>query len=148
MPVTRNTQYHPTEEERNAIKQLMATLTLDDKINIIRGDEEPKETDQGVAGYLPGVASKAIAGLRFADGPPVVQTRQPSPAPTSTMGLAATFDRKIAYDNGKAIGLEAVRLGVDVALEPFANILRDYRFGRGWNTYGEDPALTGAIGAE
>jgi beta-glucosidase len=50
------------------------------------------------------------------------------------MGLAATFSRADARANGMAIALEAKRLGVDVALEPFINILRDLSFGRGWNT--------------
>jgi beta-glucosidase len=86
--------------------------------------------------------------MRFADGPPGILTRLPSAAPTATMGLAATFSREDAWQNGVVIGLEAQRLGIDVALEPFINMLRDISFGRGWNTFGEDPLLTGTLGAE
>lgn len=86
--------------------------------------------------------------MRFADGPPGILTRLPSAAPTATMGLAATFSREDARQNGLVIGLEAQRLGIDVALEPFINMLRDISFGRGWNTFGEDPLLNGVLGAE
>lgn len=136
-----------TTEDWTRVKAVIKTLSLADKINIIRGDDEPHDVDQGAAGYLPGVPSKGIASLRLADGPPGILTREPSPAPPCTMGLAATFDSDLAYRNGKLIGKEAVRLGVDVALEPFVNILRDYRFRRGWNTFGEDPIVNGILGA-
>lgn len=40
------------------------------------------------------------------------------------------------------IAREAKSLGIDVVLEPFINIDRDVTFGRGYNTFGEDPVLT------
>jgi beta-glucosidase len=83
----------------------------------------------------------------MSDGPPGVLTRHPSQAETATMGLAATFDVKAAEDNGVVIGREAKSLGIDVVLQPFINIDRDITFERGYNTYGEDPVLTGAMGA-
>jgi beta-glucosidase len=36
---------------------------------------------------------------------------------------------------------------MDVVLEPFINFDRDITFDRGYNTYGEDPVLTGLMGA-
>ena len=45
------------------------------------------------------------------------------------------------------IGREARALGIDVALQPFVNIDRDLEFGRGYNTFGEDPFLTAVMGA-
>jgi beta-glucosidase len=58
------------------------------------------------------------------------------------MGVAATFSRKTAEDNGLVIGREDRALGIDVSLQPFVNIDRDLEFGRGYNTFGEDPFLT------
>lgn len=127
---------------------LLAQMTLEEKIAVIRGKQEAAATDQGEAGYLAGVPRLGIPSMRFADGPPGILTRLPSVAPTATMGLAATFSREDARQNGVVIGLEAQRLGIDVALEPFINMLRDISFGRGWNTFGEDPLLTGTLGAE
>jgi beta-glucosidase len=61
--------------------------------------------------------------------------------------VAATFDVRIARLNGVVIGREARALGIDVALQPFVNIDRDPTFKRAYNTFGEDPLLTSAIGA-
>jgi len=54
---------------------------------------------------------------------------------------------KDAEANGAVIGREAKSLGIDVVLQPFINIDRDITFERGYNTNGEDPVLTGAMGA-
>ena len=44
------------------------------------------------------------------------------------------------------IGREDRALGIDVSLQPFVNIDRDLEFGRGYNTFGEDPFLSGEMG--
>jgi beta-glucosidase-like glycosyl hydrolase len=41
------------------------------------------------------------------------------------MGVAATFSRKTAEENGIVIGHEERALGIDIALQPFVNIDRD-----------------------
>ena len=63
------------------------------------------------------------------------------------MGLAATFSREDALHNGAVIGREARSHGASVALQPFVNIDRNFAFNRGYNTFGEDPFLTGELGA-
>lgn len=127
---------------------LLSRMTLDEKIQLLHGTGEDARTNQGEAGYLGGIERLGIPSLRFADGPPGVLTRVPSAAPTATMGLAATFSRVDARENGRLIAREARSHGIDVVLEPFINIDRDFRWSRGYNTYGEDPLLTGQIGAE
>jgi len=127
---------------------LLTRMSLEEKMALIRGEIEPAVTNQGQAGYLTGVPRLGIPPLRLADGPPGVLTRLASPALTATMGLAATFSRQDAYDNGVVIGDEANRLGIGITLQPFINLDRDISFERGYNTYGEDPVLTGAIGGE
>ncbi len=129
------------------IDHLLGQMTLDEKIAMIHGTGEDAATNQGVAGYLPGIPRLGIPPMRFADGPPGILTRVPSIAPTSTMGLAATFSRVDARQNGAVIGREARSRGVSVALQPFINIDRDMNYGRGYNTFGEDPFLTGEMGA-
>lgn len=75
------------------------------------------------------------------------------------IGLAATFDTELIEKVGKAISMEA-RAKYNVSLEynlrgqyqgltfwsPNVNIFRDPRWGRGQETYGEDPFLTSRIG--
>jgi beta-glucosidase len=136
------------ETDTTRARALVAKMTLEEKLSLIRGDSEPEATYQGQAGYLAGVPRLGIPALRFADGPPGILTRVPSSSPTATMGLAATFSREDARRNGVIIADEAIRLGVDVALQPFVNIDRDLSFGRAYNTYGEDPVLSGVVGAE
>ena len=138
----------PAEHADEArIDRLLGQLTLEEKLGLIRGGVEDPAVTQGQAGYLPGVPRLGIPSLRLADGPPGVLTRVPAQAETSTMGVAATFSVADAEANGLVIGREARSLGIDVVLQPFINIDRDLTFGRGYNTFGEDPLLTGAMGA-
>jgi len=77
------------------------------------------------------------------------------------IGLAATFDPELIFRVGDAISDEArakhhgfVKRGMRVPYggltfwSPNINIFRDPRWGRGQETYGEDPFLTGRMGAE
>jgi len=75
------------------------------------------------------------------------------------IGIAATFDRNLVQQIGSAISTEARakynlatargNRGMYVGLtywSPNINIFRDPRWGRGQETYGEDPYLTGETG--
>ena len=128
------------------VDKLLSQMTLQEKLTLIHGTAEDPKVYQGQAGYLAGVPRLGIPGLRFADGPPGVLTRNPSQGESATMGVAATFSVKDAEDNGIVIGREARAIGIDVALQPFVNIDRDLEFGRGYNTFGEDPYLTSQMG--
>ena len=75
------------------------------------------------------------------------------------IGLAATFDDSLIHDMAVVVGTEA-RAKHDQAVKagrrdiyegldfwsPNINIFRDPRWGRGQETYGEDPFLTGRMG--
>ena len=122
------------------VDNLLSQMTLEEKLTLVHGTAEDRS--QGQAGYLGGIPRLNIPGLRFADGPPGALTRHPAQGPTATMGVAATFSRKVAEDNGIVIGSEDRALGIDVSLQPFVNIDRDLMFDRGYNTFGEDPFLT------
>jgi beta-glucosidase len=75
------------------------------------------------------------------------------------IGLAATFDDSLIHEMAVVIGTEArakhnqaVHAGHSNVMEgldfwsPNINIFRDPRWGRGQETYGEDPFLTGRMG--
>ncbi|HEY3872738.1 MAG TPA: glycoside hydrolase family 3 C-terminal domain-containing protein [Actinocrinis sp.] len=130
------------------VDRLLGEMTLDEKLSMIEGEAEvANSADQYQAGYLPGVPRLGIPSLKLSDGPPGVITKQDSTGMTSTMGVAATFSQADAQANGKVIGSDAKSLGMDVVLEPFVNMDRDTSWGRGFNTFGEDPLLTGQTGA-
>jgi beta-glucosidase len=123
-------------------------MTLDDKLTLLEGEAEAAgPADQYQAGYLPGIPRLGIPSLKLSDGPPGVITRQDSTGMTSTMGVAATFSQRDAQANGVVIGRDGRALGMDVVLEPFVNMDRDTSWARGFNTFGEDPLLTGETGA-
>src|SRR5437588_5702705 len=94
--------------------------------------------------------SEALHGVARAGTPTVF----PEP-----IGLAATFDAPLIHDMAVVIGTEArakhnqaVRAGHSDIMEgldfwsPNINIFRDPRWGRGQETYGEDPFLTAKMG--
>jgi beta-glucosidase len=65
------------------------------------------------------------------------------PAP---IGLAATWDPKIAEQTGAAIASEARATGVAMLLAPVLDLARDPRWGRVEEDFGEDPYLSGNLG--
>ena len=129
------------------VDALLSRMTLEEKIALIHGDKDPPGESQGQAGFWAGNPRLGIPWLRLADGPPGVLTRQPSTAPTGTMGLGATFSREDARLNGVMIGRDAAAAGVNISLQPFINIMRDPVWSRAYDLFGEDPLLVGTIGA-
>jgi beta-glucosidase len=129
------------------VDKLLSKMTLAEKIALIHGQKDTPEESQGQAGYMAGDPKLGIPWLRLADGPPGVLTRQPSTAPTGTMGLGATFSREDARLNGVVIGRDAAAAGINISLQPFINIMRDPIWSRAYDLFGEDPLLVGAIGA-
>ncbi|MER5753875.1 glycoside hydrolase family 3 N-terminal domain-containing protein [Streptomyces sp. NPDC002088] len=65
--------------------------------------------------------------------------------PTS-LGMAATFDPALIRRVGAAIGADMAAAGVHQGLAPVVDVIRDYRWGRCEETYGEDPYLAGEMG--
>ncbi|MBU6207709.1 MAG: beta-glucosidase, partial [Alphaproteobacteria bacterium] len=135
------------QANESRVKALIARMTLEEKLALIHGQREPAETYQGQAGWLAGVPRLGIPPLRLADGPHGVLTRVDSGAPPATLALAATFSTEDARVLGAVVGRNARARGIDVVLQPYINIMRDVSFARANNVYGEDPFLTGAIGA-
>ena len=130
------------------VDKLLSKMTLDEKLTMIEGQKETATDREYQAGDLPGIDRLGIPSLKLSDGPPGIITKRDSPGLTATMGLAATFSAQDAKQNGVVIGRDAKALGQDVALEPFVNMDRDTTFSRGFNTFGEDPLLTGQTGAQ
>jgi beta-glucosidase-like glycosyl hydrolase len=101
----------------------------------------------GAAGYVGHIAANprlCIPGLNLEDGPQGVAdgvtgvTQLPAP-----VALAAAFDPALAQEYGSVVGSEEHAKGTDVNLGPTVNIVRDPRWGRAFESYGEDPYLSG-----
>ncbi len=63
------------------------------------------------------------------------------------IGMASMFDDEIVEQIGDVIGKECVAVGVRQALTPVVNIVRDCRWGRTIETFGEDVLLSSNMGA-
>ena len=94
-------------------------------------------------------------GLRrlvTSDGPAGVRgerwdEREPSANVPSPTLLAATWDEARIERLGRLLAAEARRKGVDVLLAPTVNLHRTPYGGRHFESFSEDPLLTGRIGA-
>lgn len=132
-------------EER--VKDLVSRMTLSEKISQML-HESPAIPRLGIPEYnwwnecLHGVARAGIASVF-----------------PQAIGMGATFDPELVYqianvisDEARAKHHEFVRnndRGIYKGLtfwSPNVNIFRDPRWGRGQETYGEDPFLTGELG--
>jgi beta-glucosidase len=95
-----------------------------------------------------GIPSLCVPALTLSDGPEGVAdgntgvTQLPA-----AVSAAATWDPAIVHRFGLVIGSEMAGKGIDVDLGPTVNIVRDPRWGRAFESYGEDPYLSGQIAA-
>ena len=125
------------------VNQLMAAMTAQQRIKVLHGN--------GATGPYIGdtdaVPELCIPALGLQDGPAGVGdgldgvTQFPAP-----VTAAATWDTGLMNRYGTAMGAEFAGKGVDIALGPTINLVRDPRWGRNFETYSEDPYLAGAAG--
>ena len=120
------------------VADLMAQLTLDEKIALLAGESSMT---------LHGVPRLGIPGIRVTDGPTGVRSPEGKPATVFPVGvaLAATWNPDLVRRVGAAIGRETRAHGADVLLAPTVNIVRTPRWGRNFETYSEDPWLTSRL---
>ena len=135
-----------SSEER--AKDLISRLTISEKANLMC-DESAAIPHLGIKKF--NWWSEALHGIRYATNVSVFP---------QCIGMAASFDDKLVYDVFNAVSdefrakyNEAQRSGQEnskfMSLSvwtPNINIFRDPRWGRGQETYGEDPYLTSRMG--
>jgi beta-glucosidase len=130
------------------VSQLLAQMTLDDKILMVHGGEGPNGKGFPWTGIIAGNIRLCIPELHLMDGPGGVGTGFDGvtelPAPVSA---AATFDTGLERQYGDVVGAEVAGKGAHVNLGPTVNLVRDPRWGRAFETMGEDAYLAGQMGA-
>ncbi|KAL2208837.1 glycoside hydrolase family 3 protein [Sarocladium strictum] len=92
-----------------------------------------------------------VPSLRVTDGPNGIRgTKFFAGVPAACLpcgtALAATFDKKLMRRAGELLGDEALAKGAHVWLGPTMNMQRSPLGGRGFESFSEDPYLSGAIG--
>jgi beta-glucosidase len=135
-------------------EHLLGLLSDAEKLGLLDGDQPfwpgmPEMMGVGynlepiVAGAVPRLG---IPGIRFSDGPrgAVVGRSTAFPVP---MARGATWDPELEERIGDAIGAEIRAQGGNYFGGVCINLLRHPAWGRAQETYGEEPALLGAMGA-
>ncbi|WP_286691220.1 glycoside hydrolase family 3 C-terminal domain-containing protein [Aeromicrobium sp. REDSEA-S38_B2] len=97
--------------------------------------------------WLPGVPRLGIPQLSGTDGPAGVTISRPAVAMPAPVALASTFDEDLARKYGEVLGREGRAARQDVILGPMVNNIRVPQAGRNFETFSEDPLLTGRIAA-
>ncbi|MEV0844508.1 glycoside hydrolase family 3 C-terminal domain-containing protein [Streptomyces sp. NPDC049954] len=124
------------------VEAALAVLDLDTKTRLLAGQD---------LWSLPALPEIGLESLVVSDGPVGVRgsgwsADNPSIALPSPTALSATWDPDLARRAGRLLAQEARRKGVHVLLAPTVNLHRSPLGGRHFETYSEDPYLTGAIG--
>ena len=87
-----------------------------------------------------------VPPVKFSDGPRGVVMGKSTCFPVS-MARGAAFDDELEYEVGKAIAREVIAGGANLFAGICINLLRNPRWGRAQESYGEDPYLLGRMGA-
>lgn len=133
----------PCVAQETEIDALLDAMTLEEKIMLLHGAQDP--TGVAGAGYVPAIERLGIPELRLADGPAGIRTTEPATALPAPVMLGATFDPGLARRYGAVIGQEGRARGQDVLLSPMVNIVRVPHAGRNFETFSEDPLLSGRM---
>ena len=125
------------------VSQVLSHMTLAQKVQLMTGTG-----GSSYVGFTPAIGSLCIPAMNLEDGPAGVAdgmnnvTQLPAP-----VDIAATFDTSAEQSFGQVIGAEQSAKGTTVDLGPTINIVRDPRWGRAFESVGEDPYLNGQMGA-
>jgi beta-glucosidase len=127
--------------------EVVKQMTLDEKISQMHGTSNKKDFR-----IVLGVERLHVPDMPLCNGPAGLgpagkghegrATALPSP-----VSLAATWDRTAAYLYGKIEGSESADYGNILLEAPDVNIARTPHSGRTFEGFGEDPFLSGTIGA-
>src|SRR5882757_5225960 len=126
------------------VDELLGQLTVEEEATLLEGVDAPAGVH--AVGYVGGVPRLGIPAQLLSDGPAGVRDGTPATALPAPVSLAASFDPALARQYGAVMGDEAARRGYETLYAPMINIVRIPEGGRNFETFGEDPALAGAIG--
>ena len=125
------------------VSEVMSKMTQAQEIDLVTG-----AGGSSYVGFTPAIGSLCIPALNLEDGPAGVGdgmtgvTQLPAP-----VDAAATWDPAAEQLYGQVIGAEEAAKGSTIDLGPTINIVRDPRWGRAFESIGEDPYLNGTLGA-
>ncbi len=146
----------PTKEKLHEVsEQLLKEMTLKEKIRMLQGHAMGVTIKNlftagryynGEAYPAGGCKRLGIPPVLFTDGPRGIVMKKCTCFPVSML-RGASFDDELEYRIGEAFAKEASALDANLFAGICINLLRNPRWGRAQETYGEDPYLLGRMGA-
>ncbi|KAH7187935.1 family 3 glycoside hydrolase [Fusarium oxysporum] len=126
----------------SSIEKILQSLALQDKVSLLAG-KNLWETSS-----IPG----KVPSTKLSDGPNGAKacgfSGSTSACFPNTTCVAATFDKNLARSVGEALGEEAHSKGVKCLLAPTICIHRHPLGGRNFESFSEDPLLTGKLASQ
>ena len=132
-----NAQVVITSEAEQRAKEIVAKMTLKEKLRYISGYT-------GGFSICP-VPRLGLPEVFMADGPQGIRNNTKSTMYPSGILSAATWNRDLNYRLGRGSGQDAKTRGVGILLGPGVNIYRSPLCGRNFEYFGEDPYLSGEV---
>ncbi|KAF8638262.1 hypothetical protein AX17_002284 [Amanita inopinata Kibby_2008] len=130
------------DEAYSLASTTVSQLTLDEKVGIVTGNGQLNSQRRCVGETHP-VPRLGIPSLCFNDGPAGLRLVKKDTGFPSGINVAATFSRRLMRQRGQAMAEEFRGKGVNVLLGPAMDIMRNPKAGRGWESFGPDPYLSG-----
>ncbi len=124
------------------VEELLKKMTLSEKVSMLSG--------QDIWNTVP-VKRLGIPSITMTDGPHGVRSTAPEAGrkmgavtafPTG-ISMGAAWNPELVEQVGQALGEETRGMDCDILLGPCVNIVRDPRGGRNFETFSEDPYLSG-----
>ena len=130
-----------TASVASRVQQVLNTMDQSEEFTMLSGDG-----GSSYIGQVAAIPNLCIPAINLQDGPNGVGdgTGGVTAFPDGE-NAAATWDPALIQQEGTAVGAEFAGKGVNVSLGPTTNLVRDPRWGRTYETYGEDPYLAGQI---
>jgi beta-glucosidase len=135
----------PLMSIQHRVSELVAAMTLAQEVSLmqpVKGGSYP-----GYQHYVPGIPSLCVPAVMQQDGAAGVAagatgvTQLPAP-----IAAASTFDAGVLNQYGTVVGREMRTKGIGFALAPTLNLDRVPRWGRSFESLGEDAYLTTQLG--
>ncbi|KAF1924059.1 glycoside hydrolase family 3 protein [Didymella exigua CBS 183.55] len=125
------------------VEEVLLQLNIDEKVSLLSGKDFWHTRD---------IPRLSIPSIRLSDGPNGIRGTKffgsvPSACLPCGTAIGATFDANLVVKIGHLLGDEARAKGAHVVLGPTVNIQRGPLGGRGFESYSEDPFLSGMLAA-
>ena len=140
------------DESYSKAEQFISKLNFNEKLSLMIGaDNMVAIRDGGCVGSIAPIQNGNVdfKGMCLQDGPAGVRYAKGTGISwQANINVAATFNKELMYDIGKAQGEENREKGINTFLSPCVNIMGTPQAGRVWEAYGEDPYHSGVCAAQ